>query len=223
MTLVLHHSPMTRSVRSLWLLHEIGVPFEVVPHAFGPALRAPDYLEIAPLGRVPLLEDGPPEARIRISESGAICEYLCEQYDPGMLWRWPGHVDRAEWLQWLHFAETMGQHLAALTQAHIMIQPPEVRPAIVMKLEAKRLEKTLGVLQHKLEKQDYLLPGGFSAVDTGIGWSVHFARFFADLEAFPAVSAYHTRLAGRAAFRKSVPEPLEDTFLTQPFYAVPIV
>ncbi|MEO1314222.1 MAG: glutathione S-transferase family protein [Pseudomonadota bacterium] len=221
MSLILHHSPMTRSMRSLWLLHEIGVPFEVIAYPFGPELKEPAYLARAPLGRVPLLEDGPEDARIHLSESGAICEYLCEQYDPGMLWRWPGHVERAAWLQWLHFAETMGQHLAALTQAHIMIQPPEARPAIIMKLEARRLEKTLGVLEAALEERDYLLPQGFSAVDTGIGWSVHFARFFTDVSVFPAVAAYHARLQGRAAFRKSLPEEGTETFLTQPFYAVP--
>lgn len=208
-------------MRSLWLLHEIGIPFEVIEYPFGPALRAPAYLARAPLGRVPLLECGPPDARIRLFESGAICEYLCEQYDPGMLWRWPGHVERPAWLQWLHFAETMGQHLAALTQAHIAIRDPADRPPIVMKLEARRLEKTLGVLEDALERRDYLLPGGFSAVDTGIGWSVHVARWFTRLDAFPRVAAYHTRLQGRAAFQAALPGPGVETYLTKPFYAVP--
>ena len=215
--LVLHHSPLTRSMRSLWLLYELGVPFEVVTYPFGPELRTPEYLALSPLGRTPLLEDGP----TRLFESGAICEYLCEQYDPGMLWRWPGHPDRAAWLQWLHFAETMGQHLAALTQAHIAIRDPADRPVIVMKLEARRLEKTLEVVGAALDGRDHLLPGGFSAVDIGIGWSVHVAQWFTRLEAFPAVASYHRRLSGRAAFRKALPAPGTETFLAEPFYAVP--
>lgn len=204
-------------MRSLWLLHEIGVPFEVVQHDFGPALRDPAYLAVHPLGRVPALSDGPN----LLFESGAICEYLCEQYDPGMLWRWPGHAERASWLNWLHFAETMGQHLAALTQAHLMIQPPEARPAIVMKLESRRLAKTLDVLESALQGRDYLLSGGFSAVDTGIGYSLYIAQHFVPLDVHPNVAAYLARLQKRAAWRKSLPQEGDPLIYSRPFYAAP--
>ncbi len=204
-------------MRSLWLLHELGLEFEVVTHTLGPALRDPAYLAVHPLGRVPALIDGP----VRLFESGAICEYLCEQYDPGTLWRVPGHPERAAWLNWLHFAETMGQHLAALTQAHVVIQPPEARPQIIMKLEAKRLSKTLDVLEAGLDGHDYLLPGGFSAVDTGIGYSLYLAGHFVPLEPYPNVERYFYRLQDRDAWRKSLPGPGEPVILTRPFYAVP--
>lgn len=215
--IVLHHCPQSRSMRSLWLLHEIGVPFDVVTYAFGPDLGEPDHRALSPLGRVPALRDGD----VVLSESGAICEYLCEQYDPGMLWRWPGHAERAAWLQWLHFTETMGQHLANLTQAHIAIRPPEARPQIIMKLEARRLEKTLELVDSALETRPYLLAGGFSAVDTGIGTNLYIAQHFVDLSRYPALSAYFDRIRGRAAFRKSCPDAGDPRIYTRPFYAVP--
>ncbi len=203
-------------MRSLWLLHEIGLAFDLVVHPFGPDLRAPDYLAVHPLGRVPALIDGD----VRLFESGAICEYLCEQYDPGLLWRWPGHPDRAAWLNWLHYAETLGQHLAALTQQHVVLREDHQRSPTLMKLEARRLEKALGVVEDALAGRDYLLPWGFSAVDTGVGYGVWLARHFVDFAAFPALSAYAARIEGRAAFRRARP-PQGQGILTRPFYAAP--
>ena len=79
----LHHSPQTRSMRSLWLLHELGVAFEVVPHAFDKSLRDPEYLELSPAGRLPALEiEGE-----RMFETGAITEYLCDRFSPDGLSR----------------------------------------------------------------------------------------------------------------------------------------
>ncbi len=217
MTVVLHHVHQARSMRSLWLLNEIGIPFETVVHPFGKALRDPEYLAVHPLGRVPCMIDG----EITLFESGAICEYLCEQYDPGMLWRWPGHVDRPAWLQWLHYAETIAVHVANLTQQHIAIYEDKDRSPLVMKLETRRLEKALEVVDRALEGQPYLLRSGFSAVDTGVGYSVYAAQHFVRLEVFPNVAAYLKRISGRAAFRASLPPEGARLIYTRPFYAAP--
>ena len=74
----LHHAPQTRSMRSLWLLHELGVEFEVVEHAFGKNLRSEAYLALNPAGRVPALEI---DDEI-VFETGAITQLLCERFDP---------------------------------------------------------------------------------------------------------------------------------------------
>lgn len=212
--IILHHCPQARSMRSFWLLGEIGVPHQVVTHDFS-RLRTPEYLALNPLGRVPVLIDGD----VTLAESGAICEYLCEQYDPGMLWRWPGHAERAPWLHWLHFAETQGQHLAALTQQHIMLHEDHQRSPIIMKLEKRRLEKTLEVLAAGLGDRPYLLAGGFSAVDTGVGYNLFIAQRFTDLSAFGALPEYLDRLSRRAAFRAAMPPPDAPLIYDKPFYA----
>ena len=108
----LHHFPQTRSMRSLWLLHEIGVPFDLVIQPFDKSLRSEAYLAINPTGRVPALEIDD----LILHESGAIAEYLCERFPLAGLGRGPGDPDRAAWLNWIHFAETISQHTAALTQ-----------------------------------------------------------------------------------------------------------
>lgn len=198
----LHHVPQSRSLRTLWLLHELDLKFELITYSLGPALRTPDYLARHPLGRVPCLEDG---ERILI-ESGAICEYLCETRDHRGLWRPPGHPERAEWLQYLHFSETITAHIANLTQQHIAIRDDADRSPMVMKLETLRLGKALGVLEVVLANRDYLLRGGFSAVDIAVGYAVYAARHFVRLDPLPAVSRYFERLSCRAAFVDALPD-----------------
>jgi len=214
--ITLHHCHEARSMRSLWLLHEIGIDFELKIHEFGPALRDPDYLAVHPLGRVPALVDG----KSVLFETGAIAEYLCEIYANGTaLYRPPGHSERAEWLQWLHYAETMAVHGAALTQQHIVIREDKDRSPLIMKLERRRLEKALEVLDNRLADREYLLESGFSAVETSIGYSVHIARFFTPLEAFANLNAYYDRLAARPAFQNSL--PLAPAIYKKPFYELP--
>lgn len=202
-------------MRSLWLIHELGLEVDVVVYAFGRELRSDDYLAHHPLGRVPCLIDD----KLTLFESGAIAEYLCETYDNRGLWREPGNPERPQWLQWVHYAETLTVHSANLTQQAIAINDPELRSATVRKLETKRLEKAIGVLETHLVNRSYLLDSGFSAADVGVGYSLHVGRLFTDLSVFPNVYAYYNRLASRDAFKNSLPEPgAENKIYTQENY-----
>jgi glutathione S-transferase len=199
--ITLHHCPQTRSMRSLWLLHELDVPFQVSTYAFDKSLRAPEFLEKSLAGRVPALEiDGEP-----IFETGAICEVLCERFSPEDLGRPAGHPERAQWLVWVHFAETITQHSAALTQQHIALRDDSMRSPIVMKLEAARIGKCYAALEARLAERDYLLDGGFSAADISVGQAVYLARFFAHLDGYPAVEDWYARITERVAFQASLP------------------
>jgi len=212
--MILHHCHQARSMRSLWLLHEIGVPFELQVHKFGPELHQPDYLRHSGAGRVPCLIDGD----VVLSESGAITDYLCANYAQS-LWRKHGDMDWPKWLQYLHFAETLGAHVATLTQQHIVLFKDEMRSPVLMKLERKRLEKVLGVLDRNLG-ESFLL-GEFSGVDTNIGYGLYVARYFTSLEDFPRVQAYFQRLQIREAFVKSLPPREAQTIYKKEFYEVP--
>ncbi len=199
--ITLYHCKGARSTRSLWLLNELGLDFELVEMPFDPRkLRTPEYLAISPLARVPaLVDDG-----VTIFESGAICEYLCETYDKdAKLWRRPGDPERAEWLQWLHFAETVAAHASNLVQQNVIIAEPDRSP-VVNKLESRRLEKTYGVLDDHLAEREYLLRSGFSAVDTSVGFSVVLGRNFVPTGEFSNLTAYYERCVVRPAFQKSL-------------------
>lgn len=213
--ITLHHCPQTRSMRSLWLLHELGIPFEVNTYAFDKSLRAPEYLAKSPAGRVPALEiDG--EA---VFETGAITEILCERFSPDVLGRPAGHAERAQWLIWVHFAETISQHAAALTQQHVALREDHMRSPIVMKLEAARLGKCYAALEARLVGRAYLLDGGFSAADVSVGQAVYLARFFAHLDGFGAVEDWYARISGRAGFQAAL--PADDEMLFQGTFFAP--
>ena len=209
----LHHCAQTRSQRVLWMLYGLGLDFELVGHAFDRSLRDADYLALHPAGRVPALEiDGGV-----IFESLAALQYLAER-----------HVEKGlagagmDWLNWLHFAETMSQHTAALTQQHIAIYPAEARSGVVCKIEAMRLGKCYAALEGRLENRDYVL-GEFSAADVGLGQALYMARHFVKLERFPRVTAYYERLSSRAAFQRALPQAGEALLYVKDYYEVPDV
>jgi glutathione S-transferase len=207
----LHHFPQTRSMRNLWLLHEIGEPFDLVIQPFDKTMRGEAYLAINPTGRVPTLEIDD----LILHESGAIAQYLCERFPQAGMGRDPGDPERAAWLNWIHFAETISQHTAALTQQHVALYDDTMRSPIVMQLEAKRLSKTLATVEGALQG-DYLL-SDFSAVDIGVGQAVYMAQHFVELDAFRNLSAWFDRLQTRPAFRKSLPDG--QRLYTKSFYA----
>jgi glutathione S-transferase len=199
--LTLYHCPRSRSMRTLWLLNELRLDFDLVTMPLDlEILRAPEYLAIHPLGRVPCLVD---DGRV-VFESGAIAQHLCESYDPHhRLGRPPGHPERAELLQWIHYAETIAVHGASLVQQRVFIAEHERSPA-VHKLESKRLEKAIGVIDRHLADREYLLASGFSAADIGCGWSVAFADNLAPLTPFPNASAYLARISARPGFQAAL-------------------
>ncbi|KAJ55577.1 glutathione S-transferase [Actibacterium mucosum KCTC 23349] len=210
----LHHCPETRSMRTLWLLHELGVEFDVITLPFDKTLRSPEFLELNPAGRVPALEiDG-----TVMFETGAITEYLCERFREAGMGRAPGDPDRRDWLVWMHFAETISQHTAALTQQHVAIYPPEKRSPLVTRLEAKRLEKTFNALEGRLTGRDYLLDSGFSAADVSVGQAVYMGMHYVRLEPFPAISAWWARVTARPAYQAALPKDGEGRLYPEAFY-----
>ncbi len=217
MTIRLHHCAQARSFRTLWLMTEMGLEFEVVPHSFSSgSLREDAYLAMSPAGRVPALEiDGQV-----LFESGAITEYLCETRDTP-LFRSPGHDERADWLEWLHYAETIGQHLAALTQQHIVLYEDHMRSPVIMKLEARRLAKALEVVDRVSALHDYLLPSGFSAIDTNMGYSLLIAQRFVPADLLPNAARYLDRLMARPAFQAALAKDGPPELYTKAFYPVP--
>jgi glutathione S-transferase len=216
--ITLHHCPQSRSMRTLWLLNELGVEFDVVNHAFDKSLRDPGYLKLSPAGRVPSIEiDGK-----RMFETGAITEYLCELYPDAGLGRLPDNRERAEWLIWMHFAETVSQHAAALTQQHVAIYKDEMRSPTVMKLEAARLKKCYAAIEEQLAgqgaPQDYLLSSGFSAADISVGQALYMTLHFATLDEFPLTKAWYDRITARPGFKASLPGEGDVRIYVRNFY-----
>lgn len=218
--ITLHHCHQSRSMRVLWLLNELGLDFEIRVHPFDKSLRSPEYLTRSPAGRVPALEI---EGEV-LFESGAILQFLCARYPERGLGRTQDDLDWPEWLVWLHFAETLSQHVAALTQQHIVLYEDHMRSPIVMKLEAARAAKCFDAIEARLstpiENRDNLLTSGFSAADIAVGQAVYMARHFVRLEPWPELSKWYDRITARPAFRASLPPEGSDLLYERDFYEV---
>src|SRR5476651_791887 len=100
---VVHHLNNSRSKRVLWLLEELGVPYEVKRYERDARtmLAPPSLLAIHPLGKSPVIVDGD----VTIAESGAIIEYLVDKYGEGRLIPTAGTPQRLRYTYWLHYAE----------------------------------------------------------------------------------------------------------------------
>ncbi|MCT4369950.1 glutathione S-transferase [Yangia mangrovi] len=198
----LHHVPQSRSMRVLWLLEELGLPYELITERMGKSLRREEYLARSPAGRVPALEIGGET----MFESGAIVEYLCELYPEKGLGRMRGEAERRDYLVWLHFAETMSHHGAALTQQHLMLREDAMRSPVIMQLEAARLGKCFEAIEARLvQSGDHLLEG-FSAVDIAVGQAVYIGRHFRSTEGLTRLEGWYGRITARDAFRRCLPE-----------------
>src|SRR5271169_6281051 len=100
---IVHHLNNSRSQRVLWLLEELGVPYEVKRYERDAKtmLAPPSLLAIHPLGKSPVIVDG----AVTLAESGAIIEYLVDKYGAGRLIPPAGSPERLSYIYWLHYAE----------------------------------------------------------------------------------------------------------------------
>ncbi|MEM8824144.1 MAG: glutathione S-transferase family protein [Pseudomonadota bacterium] len=210
MSIVLHHVPQSRSDRILWLLQELGLDFELRVWPFDKSLRSDEFLALNPVGRVPALEiDGR-----SVWETGAIVEFLCER--EGRLGPAPGDAERVDWLIWVHFAETISQHTANLTQQHVALREDWMRSPTVMKLEAARVGKCFDAIEGRLAG-DWLL-SSFSAADICVAQAVMMGRRFHRIGDRPRLAAWMARCEARDAWQACRGE---DGVYWKDFYDVP--
>ena len=93
-----------------------------------------------------------------------------------------------------------------------------MRSPVVMRLEAKRLEKCYAALEGRLAGRDWLVGSGFTAADVGAGQALYMARHFAPTEAFPALTDWYARASSRPAFLRSLPPEGSDLLYKRDFY-----
>ncbi|MAM61700.1 glutathione S-transferase family protein [Maritimibacter sp. UBA3975] len=214
----LHAVPGSRSFRVHWLLAEMGLEPEIENYRIGDgSLGTEAFRDVNPAGRVPALEiDG-----MTLIESGAIIEYLCETRPEHGLGRLPGDAERPEFLVWLHYAETVATLIQNLNLQQVFLPDPAMRSPTVIGMETRRLATVLKPLEKRVSGQDYLLASGFSAVDIMFGFGVDAAFHYVHGAKFPALGAYHARLAARPAYQTALAVQGPDTIYGQPFYEVP--
>ncbi|MFN0185552.1 MAG: glutathione S-transferase [Aquabacterium sp.] len=212
--IIVHHLENSRSQRVLWLLEELGAPYEVRRHARDPEtmLGPPALLRVHPLGKSPVIVDGD----IVVAETGAIVEYLLDRFPAGDLRPAPGTEVHRRWRYWLHFAEgsAMPPLLLKLVFDRIAAAPvaffvkPVVR-AIVGKVMAgfvtPNLKSQMDFIEQELATRDWLAGPQFTAADIMMSFPLEVAVQRAGLDGRrPRLQALVQRLHARPAYQRAL-------------------
>ena len=184
----------------VWLLEEIGLPYELEVLEFSKeGLKSDEHRRRHPLGRVPVLEDGD----VRIFESGAIIDYILERYDR-TLKPAAGSVEFPYYLQWFHYVEGMIMPPIKEIVVQKVLLPPEQRSEDVLNRALSLLGKVLAPVDKALEGKEYIVRN-FTAADVMLGHACYMASLSVpDGEDMPNLEAYLARIVARPAFDHAI-------------------
>ena len=199
--LTVHFAPNSRASRTLWLLEELGLTYQLNRMDFSPKdLKSDEHRARHPLGRIPVLEDDD----ISIYESGAIAEYILERHKNGGLKPTPEDPRFPEYLQWFHYCEGMVMPPINTIIVHTLLLPPDRQDETVRGQAERLLAKSWLPVETAMVGKDYLI-GDFSAADTMLGHACIMSQRLGIIteEAFPLLSAYAARLLTRPACAKA--------------------
>ena len=212
--IIVHHLNNSRSQRVLWLLEELGIPYEIQKYERDAKtmLAPPALLKVHPLGKSPVItEDG-----VTVAESGAIIEYLLERHGGGRLMPPAGTPERLRFTYWLHFAEgsAMSPLLMKLVFDRIETSPMPffVKPIargisgkVKKALIEPNLKRQLDYMESELAKSEWFAGNDFSAADIQMSFPVEAAAQRAGLDASrPKLMTWLKKIHARPAYRKTL-------------------
>lgn len=198
--LKLYHAPLSRSVRVLWLLEELGLPYELQSAPLEPPGPRP-FAQKTPTGKVPTIEDD----GTTMFESGAIVEYILEKYGSHGLAPPVGSPLRGPFLQWVHFADATAFTGLGNIAWHTRFKEDAESVADALADYRGWAEASLDALERTLQDGDYLLGAEFSAADIMVGYTVLVAKAMGLVgDDYPSVNAYLSRLTERPALRRAL-------------------
>jgi len=198
MSVVLHHLEYSRSTRIIWLLEEMGTPYEMVRYARDPVtFRAPPELkEIHPLSKAPTLVI---DDHVMV-ESGAIIEYLIERFGSDTFA--PANAkDRPAYLEWLHFVEgTMAMPVILNALGPRFGGLGDMLGGFI----GAEVVKLLNHADACVRGREFLIGDRLSGADINMGYLLEVADASKLLESRPALASYLQRLRDRPAYAKSI-------------------
>lgn len=184
----------SRVSRVLWMLEELGEPYEFV----SVKLRSPEAYALNPSGKVPVLLDGD----LVITDSAAICIYLADKHAERGFGANPGLAGRAEMDSWMHFAQSEFEAPLWNKLRHRFLLPPEMR-VDVGPAAAYDFANEVKALEGRLAGRAYALGERFSAIDIVLGDIGGWARGGGFSVKSDAVNAYFDRVLSRPARKRS--------------------
>ncbi|MET0981517.1 MAG: glutathione S-transferase [Telluria sp.] len=212
--IIVHHLNNSRSQRILWLLEELGLPYEIRKYARDPKtmLAPPELKAVHPLGKSPVITDGDTV----VAESGAIVEYLVERYGNGRFIPAAGTPEKLKYTFFMHFAEgsAMSPLLMKLVFDRIESGPMPFFAKPIARTIARKVKDTLvnpnirnqlDYLEAELATRDWFAGNEMTGADIQMSFPLEAAASRAGLgEQYPRLSSFLARIHARPAYARAL-------------------
>jgi glutathione S-transferase len=199
--IVIHHLGVSQSDRIVWLMEELGLPYELVWYDRGPdQLAQADLLSVHPAGTAPVIEDG----KVRLAESAAIVEYVINRHGGGRLGVPPSAPNYPDYLFWMTFANSLqGTFFMRLLINEI---PQERRGNPIVVTATRREQNAYRLLEQRLGESDFLAGPQFTGADIMMMFNLTSLPLFGgrSIDDLPNVQAYVKRIGARPAYQKAM-------------------
>lgn len=203
--IIFYTNPMSRGRIARWMIEEIGQPYRTEVLDYGTTMKAPDYLAINPMGKVPAIKHG----EAVVTEGAAICAYLADAFPQAGLAPEPGTREAAAYYRWLFFAA--GPVEAAVSNRALGVEVPPEKKGMV---GYGSFADVMDTLEHAVSQSDYIAGSRFTAADVYFGSQIGWGLQFGSIEKRPAFERYWARLADRPAAARA--RELDDALIPKP-------
>jgi glutathione S-transferase len=200
--LVFYTNPQSRGRLVRWMLEEVGQPYRTEVLDYAGSMKAPAYLAINPMGKVPAITHG----GAVVTECAAICAYLADAFPQAKLAPPPGDRRRAPYYRWLFF--TSGPIEFAVSNKALGFAVPPERERM---MGYGNVDQALKTLEEAISKSEYITGDSFSAADVYVGSHLNFNMMFGTIDKRPAFERYVARLTARPAFARA--RQLDDALM----------
>lgn len=196
--ITVHHLNDSRSMRILWLMEELGVPYEIRHYKrLETRLAPPELAAIHPVGKSPVITDN---GRV-VFESAAIIDYLIRRHGKGRLAPDPASAEYDDYQMWLHYAE--GSAMLPLMLHLYVSRLGEAGKPLHPRIESE-LANHLGYLDSHLKGRDFLVGGSLTGADVQMSFIPEIAEVFGKRAPFRHLDAWIKRLHARPAWKKAL-------------------
>jgi glutathione S-transferase len=202
--LILYTNPMSRARIARWMLEEVGQPYRTEVLDYASTMKAPAYLAVNPMGKVPAVRHG----EAVVTETSAICAYLADAFPQAGLAPPPGHRLRAPYYRWLFFAA--GPVEASVSNKALGFVVPPQRERM---MGYGRFDHVMTALDEAVSRTEYLAGNSFTAADLYVGSQLGFGMMFGTIEKRPAFQRYWERISKRPAYARA--KELDDALMPQ--------
>jgi glutathione S-transferase len=190
--LIFYTNPMSRGQIARWMLEEVGQPYEQVLLDYGTTMKAPDYLAINPMGKVPAIKHGD---RV-ITECAAICAYLADSFPAAGLA--PPLENRADYYRWMFFGA--GPLETSVTNNYLKWVPT---PEQQLMVGYGSFERVVETLEKAVQGKAFIAGNAFSAADVYVGSQIDWGLQFGTIPKSDILETYITPHRERAAYKKA--------------------